>query len=133
MSRQYSELQNRAIALDKDNQELGQLLAQSRQQSKVFEDQLAAMRDQMRGVTAQLAQTRSEKENTDKKVQAMTASMQRQGGVTITPNNSFLQTLPAINLPDVFVRRDGDVIRVELPDSRLFESGSARLRPAGRN
>ncbi len=131
LSRQYSDLQNRATALDKDNQELGQLLAQSRQQSKVFEDQLAALRDQLRGTTAQLAQSRAEKENTDKKVQAMTASMQRQGGVTITPNNSFLQTLPAINLPDVFVRRDGDVIRVELPGNRLFEPGTARLRPGG--
>ena len=115
LSRQSSELQNRATALDKDNQELGQLLAQSRQQSKVFEDQLSALRDQLRGVTSQLAQTRSDKENTDKKVQTMTASMQRQGGVTITPNNSFLQTLPTINLPDVFVRRDGDVIRVLPP------------------
>ena len=133
LSRRYADLQNRATALDKDNQEMGQLLAQSRQQSKVFEDQLAAMRDQLRGVTSQLAQARSEKENTDKKVQAMTASMQRQGGVTITPNNSFLQTLPAINLPDVFVRRDGDVIRVELPGNRLFESGTARLRRADRN
>ncbi|MGD0382155.1 MAG: OmpA family protein [Thermoguttaceae bacterium] len=131
MSRQYAELQNRATALDKDNQEMGQLLAQSRQQSKVFEDQLAAMRDQLRGATAQLAQARSDKESTDKKVQTMTASMQRQGGVTITPNNSFLQTLPAINLPEVFVRRDGDVIRVELPVSRLFEPGSARLRTGG--
>ncbi len=131
LSRQNTELQNRANALDKDNQELGQILAQTRQQSKVFEDQLAALRDQLRGVTGQLAQTRSEKENSDKKVQTMTASMQRQGGVTITPNNSFLQSLPAINLPDVFVRRDGDVIRVELPGNRLFESGSARLRPGG--
>ena len=131
LSRQHAELQNRANALDKDNQELGQLLAQTRQQAKVFEDQLAAMRDQLRGVTAQLVQTRSEKENTEKKVQAMTASMQRQGGVTITPNNSFLQTLPAINLPDVFVRRDGDVIRVELPGNRLFEAGTARLRQGG--
>ena len=131
MSRQYSELQNRASALDKDNQELGQLLAQTRQQSKVFEDQLAALRDQLRSVTAQLAQARTEKESTDKKVQAMTASMQRQGGVTITPNNSFLQTMPAINLPEVFVRRDGDVIRVELPGNRLFETGSARLRQGG--
>ena len=119
------------VALDKDNQELGQLLAQSRQQSKIFEDQLAAMRDQLRGVTSQLAQARSEKENTDKKVQALNASMQRQGGVTITPNNSFLQTMPAINLPDVFVRRDGDVIRVELPGNRMFEPGSNRLRPGG--
>jgi len=131
LSRQNSELQNRATALDKDNQELGQLLAQSRQQSKVFEDQLAALRDQLRGVTSQLAQSRGEKENTDKKVSALTASMQRQGGVTITPNNSFQQSLPAINLPDVFVRRDGDVIRVELPGNRIFESGSARLRPGG--
>jgi flagellar motor protein MotB len=131
LSRQNTELQNRANSLDKDNQELGQLLAQTRQQSKVFEDQLGALRDQLRSVTAQLAQARSEKENTEKKVQALNASMQRQGGVTITPNNSFLQTLPAINLPDVFVRRDGDVIRVELPCSRLFESGTARLRPGG--
>jgi flagellar motor protein MotB len=131
MTRQYSELQNRASALDKDNQELGQMLAQSRQQSKVFEDQLGALRDQLRGVTSQLAQSRSEKDTTDKKVQALNASMQRQGGVTITPNNSFLQTLPAINLPDVFVRRDGDVIRVELPGNRLFETGTARLRPGG--
>ena len=131
LSRQYSELQNRASSLDKDNQELGQLLAQSRQQSKIFEDQLTALRDQLRGATSQLAQARSERENTDKKVQAMTTSMQRQGGVTITPNNSFLQSMPAINLPDVFVRRDGDVIRVELPGNRLFESGSARFRPGG--
>ena len=55
--------------------------------------------------------------------------MQRSGSVSITPNNSLLKNLPAINLPDVHVRRDGDVIRLELPGSRLFESGSARLQP----
>ena len=63
----------------------------------------------------------------------MTASMQRQGGVSITPNNSFLQTLPAINIAGVFVRRDGDVIRIEMPGNTLFESGSARLRPGAAN
>jgi flagellar motor protein MotB len=133
MSRQYQQLQDRANALDRDNQEMGTLLAQSRQQAKVSEDQLAALRDQLRSVTAQLSQTRNDKESTDKRVQALTASMQRQGGVSITPNNSFLQTLPAINIAGVFVRRDGDVIRVELPGSTLFESGSARLRPGAVN
>jgi chemotaxis protein MotB len=59
--------------------------------------------------------------------------MQRQGGVSITPNNSFLQTLPAINIAGVFVRRDGDVIRIELSGNALFESGSARLRPGAVN
>ena len=133
LSRQYEQLQDRANALDRDNQEMGSLLAQSRQQSKVSEDQLAALRDQLRAVTSQLAQARTDKEGVDKRVQAMTASMQRQGGVSIRPNNSFLQTLPAINLAGVFVRRDGDVIRIELPGNSLFESGSARLRPGAAN
>ncbi len=130
-SRQYQQLQDRANALDRDNQETGALLAQARQQAKVSEDQLTALRDQLRSVTAQLAQARSEKENDDKRVQTLTASMQRQGGVLISPNNSFLQTLPATNIPGVFVRRDGDVIRIELPGNSLFESGSARLRRGG--
>ncbi len=133
MTRQNQQLQDRTNALDRDNQEMGTLLAQSRQQAKVSEDQLAALRDQLRGVTTQLAQVRTEKENSDKRAQAMTASMQRQGGVTISPNNSFLQTLPAINIPGIFVRRDGDVIRIELPGNSLFESGSSRLRPGAAN
>jgi chemotaxis protein MotB len=129
MSRQNQLLQDRATALDRDNQEIESLLAQLRQQRQVQEDQLAAVRDQLRGVTAQLTQARQEKDSSDKRVQALTASMRRRGSVSITPNNSLLQTLPAINLPDVHVRRDGDVIRLELPGSRLFESGSARLQP----
>ena len=60
-------------------------------------------------------------------MQALNASMQRQDGITINPNNSFLQTLPAISIAGVFVRRDGDVIRIELPDRHLFEPGSNRL------
>jgi flagellar motor protein MotB len=132
-SRQYQQLQDRATALDRDNQEMGTLLAQSRQQAKVSEDQLAAIREQLRTTTAQLTQIRGEKDNSDKRVQTMTASMQRQGGVSISPNNSYLQTLPAINIPGVFVRRDGDVIRIELPGNSLFESGSSRLRPGANN
>jgi flagellar motor protein MotB len=133
LTRQNQQLQDRASSLDRDNQELGTLLAQTRQQSKVMEDQLGAMREQLRSVTAQLAQVQSDKQNSDKKAQALTASMQRQGGVSITPNNSFLQTLPTIHLPDVYVRRDGDVIRIELPGTRLFDAAGAQLRPGAAN
>jgi flagellar motor protein MotB len=133
LSRQYQQLQDRANALDRDNQEYNTLLAQSRQQAKVFEDQLVALRDQLRTVTAQLADARSEKESTDKRVQTLTASMQRQGNVAINPNSSLAQALPAINIAGVFVRRDGDVIRIELPGNTLFESGSNRLRPGASN
>ncbi len=133
LARQYQQIQDRANALDRDNQEMSTLLAQARQQTKISEDQLAALREQLRTVTAQLAQTRSEKENTDKRVQTLTASMQRHGSVSIDPNNSFLQTLPAINIAGVFVRRDGDVVRVEMPGNTLFEPGSTRLRQGAVN
>jgi len=133
MSRQYKELQSRTTALDRDNQELGTLLAQTRQQTKVAEDQAAALQEQLRGVTAQLAQLRADKGSSDKKVEALNASLRRQGGVSIAPNNSFLQTLPALDLPPGHVRRDGDVIRVALPGNQLFEPGSARLRPTAIN
>jgi len=129
LTRQNQQRQARATSLDRDNQEMGAMLAQVRQQSQVVEAQLAAVRDQLRGVTAQLTQAREEKKSADHKVQALTASVQRRGGASITPNNSFLKTLPAINLPGVNVRRDGDVIRIALPGNQLFESGSARLLP----
>jgi len=128
LSRQGQEMQERAAGLDRDNQELQSLLAQARQRNQVLDDQLAGLRSQLGTVTSQLASAREEKAASESKVQALNASLQRRGGVTITPNNSLLQTLPAINLPDVQVRRDGDVIRVELPESRLFDHGGAQLR-----
>jgi flagellar motor protein MotB len=127
-SRQNQQLQDRVNALSRDNEEKDMLLAQARQQTKVSEDRLALVNEQLRSTSSQLAQIRTEKDSTDKRVQAMTASMQRQGGVTISPNNSFLQTLPAANIPGVASRRDGDVIRVELPAQTLFEPGTAQLR-----
>jgi len=129
-NRQNQEIQNRAAALDRDNQEMSAVLAQAKQRNKVLEDQLAAVREQLTTVTGQLAQTREQKQATESKVQALNASLQRRGGATITPNNSYLQTLPTINYPDISVRRDGDVVRVELPGDRLFESNIARLQPA---
>jgi len=128
MSRQTQEYQSRAATLDRDNQQLQSLLAQAGQQRKVLEDQMAMLQKQLTDVTSQLTRVRDEKAATDQKVQMLTASMQRQGGVTITPNNSYLRELPAMNLPGVTARRDGDVVRVELPADQLFDPGTARLR-----
>ncbi|MGQ9575425.1 MAG: OmpA family protein [Thermoguttaceae bacterium] len=128
LSRQKQELQSRANSLDRDNRELVARLTQEQQRARVLEDQVAMLREQLSGTAAQLARLREEKNTSDQKVQALTASLQRQGGTTITPNNSLLQALPAINLPDVHTRRDGDVIRIELPAHRLFEPGNARLQ-----
>jgi flagellar motor protein MotB len=131
--RQNQQLQSRIDALDRSNQLKETELAQSLQQKKVAEDNLVAVRGQLRDITSQLAQLKGEKQNSDEKARTLTASLARQGGVSITPNNSFLQTLPAIHLPDVHVRRDGDVIRIELPGTRLFESGGPQLKPGAAN
>jgi flagellar motor protein MotB len=125
--RQNRELQGRVDALDKDNQELQTSLAQAKQQTKVAEDQVALLRQQLGTLTSQLAALRDEKKSVEEKTAALTASLQRRGGVTITPNNSLNQTLPTIHLPGVEVRRDGDVVRIELPEHRLFNPGTNQL------
>ena len=131
LSKQTQELQNRAMALDKDNQEKDILLAQERQRAQVAEDQLVAVREQLRTTASQVARLREEQKAAETKVQALNASLQRRGGVTIQPNNSLQQELPAIHLPGVQVRHDGDVIRVELPGDRLYPNGDGRLSPEG--
>ncbi len=133
LRRQNQQLQDRAAQLDRDNQELSVLLSQSKQQTKLSEDQLEALRGRLRLATDQLAQIRTDKEGADRRVQAMTTAMQRNGGVTIGVNNSLAQTLPATNIPGIFVRNDGNVIRIELPARLLFETGGARLLPGAAN
>lgn len=127
--RTAEQIQSRAEALDRDNQELETLLAQSRQQAKMSEERLAAVQDQLRDITTQLAESQDENRSSVNKVQALTASMRRRGNVSIKPNSSLLQALPKIDLPEVYVRRDGDVIRIELPASRLFMAGSVQPLP----
>jgi flagellar motor protein MotB len=124
-------LENRARALDRDNQELESLLAQSRQQIQLLKDELGAVQGQLRTTNDQLAQLRSEKQGLEQKTQAMVASMQRRPQVEIRPNNSLLMDLKLKSLPGVRVRQDGDVIRAELPADKLFQPGSANLTAAG--
>jgi flagellar motor protein MotB len=129
LQQRNNELQSRASTLDRDNQELETLLAQSRQQGKVLEDQLAAVRDQLSTASSQFAQLRDEKQLSDKQTEALLASTRRQSGAKITANNSLQRNLPGVNLPGVEVRTDGDVVRIELPAARLFQTGSTALQP----
>ncbi|HID77180.1 MAG TPA: hypothetical protein EYP56_14445 [Planctomycetaceae bacterium] len=131
LSHQLQELQKRATSLDHSNQELESVLAQTERQNQLLNDQLKLLREQLGGVTAQLAKLREEKQAAQQRVHALTASMRSRGAVTITPNTSHLANLPQIDHPEVHVRRDGDVIRVELPGRLLFQSGSAHLLPEG--
>ena len=129
LNRQREQLQERASALDQNNQESQSLLAQSRQEVDLLRQQLTATREQLRGVNELLAEVREEKQSAASQVKALQASLRKRGSTIITPNSSLPETVPEVGVPGVTARRDGDVIRYELPGSQLFESGSARLRP----
>jgi flagellar motor protein MotB len=129
MEQRFQELQTRAATLDQDNRELQSLVAQLRQQSQLAEDKLLALRDQLTSATAQIGKLHDEKQITEKQAEALVASTRRRAGATITANSSLRRDLPAIALPGVNVRPDGDVVRIELPAARLFGPYSTTLAP----
>lgn len=130
ITQQSQELQKQIEVLDNDNKELQTLLAQSRQQTQVMQEQLTAMREQLSGTAGQMARLQEEHQATEKRTEALVASTRRRASASITANNSFQDTLPTFSQPGVLARRDGDVIRIELPADALFEPNTAQLRVA---
>jgi chemotaxis protein MotB len=125
---QTQQYQQRAAALDRDNQELQSLLAQSKQQAQLMEEQVQATQMQLRDTTSQLAALQTNNQQMQSRTAAMAASIRTQSQAEIRSNNSMLRNLTITNLPGVQVRQDGDVIRVELPSDQLFNPGTAQLK-----
>ena len=124
-----NELQARANSLDQNNQQLQASLAQKQQKVQILADQLTAVQDQLRSVTSQLTQARRDNQDLEQRTKAMAASVSRRGGAKIQANNSLTRDLAIVHLPDIEVRQDGDVVRIELPGEKLFFAGSATLAP----
>ncbi len=127
LARQNQELTTRASTLDEDNQELSTLLAQSQQQNRLLGDQVVALREQLGDTTGQLAKLRDEYSRTSEHTNALAASLRKRSGASISANSSLNRTAETLSIPGVEVRKDGDVLRIELPGNRLFAPGSARL------
>jgi flagellar motor protein MotB len=133
MQRQNQLLQTNAASLDRQHQEMTAVVAQLRQQIKVEQDRSRLLQTQLASTTDQLAKLKKEKDTVAQQAETLTASLQRQRGVVIKPNNSLLTTLPKIDIQGVQVRHDGDVIRIELPSDQLFQYGTTQFHPdAGR-
>ena len=129
IAQQTQQLQQRTAALDKDNQELASLLAQSRQQIQLLEDQMRATQQQLRDTTDRLASAQSDNDQLRSRTTALTASMQTRGQGEIRANNSLLRNLTISSIPGVTVRQDGDVVRIELPGDQLFNFGTSQFKP----
>jgi flagellar motor protein MotB len=128
LAQQTQQLQQRATELDRDNQELESLLAQSRQQTQLLEDQLRATQGQLQDTANRLATVQWDNDQQRSRTTALAASMQNRSSAEIRANNSLLRSLTIANMPGVKVRQDGDVIRIELPADQLFGPGTAQLK-----
>jgi flagellar motor protein MotB len=129
LAQQTQQYQTRAATLDRDNQQLESLLAQSRQQVQLLEDQVRATQAQLKDTTDRLASAQQDNDQLRTSTTALAASVQTRNQAEIRANNSLLRSLSIPNLPGVNVRQDGDVIRIELPADQLFSPGTAQLKP----
>lgn len=123
-----AEADRRATSLDADNRDLHSELAKSQQQVQLLNDKLALLSKQLADTAGQLKAEQLAKQDAERRVETIQASTRLRGGATITANNSVNRALEAISIPGVEVRRDNDVIRVELPADRLFASGTAQFQ-----
>jgi flagellar motor protein MotB len=128
MAQQTQQYQQRAATLDRDNQELQSMLAQSRQQSQLLEEQVRATQTQLKDTTDRLVAAQSDIDQMRGRTSAMAASMQMRNQAEIRANNTLLRGLTITNMPGINVRQDGDVIRIELPGDQLFNFGTAQLK-----
>ncbi|MEX2318143.1 MAG: OmpA family protein [Pirellulales bacterium] len=128
IAQQTQQYQQRAVGLDRDNQELASLLAQSRQQIQLLEEQMRATQGQLRDTTDRLAGVQADNDQLRSRTTALTASMQTRSQAEIRANNSLLRNLSIANMPGVSVRQDGDVVRIELPSDQLFNFGTAQFK-----
>jgi flagellar motor protein MotB len=131
LAQQTQQYQQRAAALDRDNQELQSMLAQSRQQTQLLEEQVQAMQTQLRDTTDRLASVQADNDMLRNRTTALVASVQTQSQAEIRANNSLLRSMTITNLPGINVRQDGDVIRIEVPADQLFEFGTAQPKVGG--
>jgi flagellar motor protein MotB len=130
---QTQQYEVRAQTLDKDNQELESLLAQSRQQLQLLTDELAATRSQLQATTDQLLAVRNDNDQLRTQSAQLVSSAQQRAGAEIRANNSLLKNLTVKDIPGVQVRQDGDVVRVEVAGDRLFMPGSPYLQNGADN
>lgn len=132
LAQREQELQGRADQLDRDNAELESLLAQSRQQVQLLNDQIVATQGQLRATAERLASSQENNTELRERTDALLASSQTPAAtVGFTPNSSLLEPVRLSGLPGVSVRQDGDVIRVAAAVDELFYTASPQMQPTG--
>ncbi len=127
LAQQSQQWRQRAGELDRDNQELESLVAQQRQQISLLNDEVQATRQQLSTAAKQLETSLANNADLKQRTEALTASVTRRVGAEIRPNNSLVKDLAIASMPGIEVRADGEVIRVEIPSSQIFQARTAHF------
>jgi flagellar motor protein MotB len=114
-----------AATTDPKQLEVG--LARSRQEAELMQDEIAALREQLASTSSQLAQARSTGMPANAAAQA-TAAAPAATGMSPAEMEAMMTQL---SVSGAEARIDGNVVRLEIPADRLFESDSANLLPGG--
>ncbi|MBI3864397.1 MAG: OmpA family protein [Planctomycetia bacterium] len=107
---QFRDAHQRAVALDADNQQLHAALAQQQQQTSQMQ---AALQQSQR----ELAELRGSGDGGSVARRGVSARAASHGGA-----------LPLVNIRGADVVQDGDLVRIRLESSHLFNSGQASLK-----
>ncbi|MDA1055103.1 MAG: OmpA family protein [Planctomycetota bacterium] len=128
---QLQDLGRRASALDADNRDLHTELARTDQQNQLLKQEISLVREQLATLSSQARETELAKQEADRQVEALQASVTRGGGAILKANNSLKDSLQLIQIAGLEVRPDGDVIRIEVPADQLFQPGTSQMLPGG--
>lgn len=128
---QHQQLQGELAKANAANQQMTAELAKSRQDVVLAERRVELLNQQLIANNDQIDRLTGEVQEKDRRFETLAASAKRQGGAEISPNNSLDRGLPSFDLQGVEVRRDGDLVRVDIAASRLFAPDDARITPEG--
>ena len=126
---QIEDLDRRATALDSDNRDLHSQLARSQQRTKLLEEHVQRLNTELQQKATELQEMLTAQHATQENLETLQASTRRRGGAMITANNSQQTALREILVPGVEVRREADVMRLELPADQLFQTGTNQFSP----
>lgn len=111
-----AELQMRANSLDADNQQLEGLLAQEQQRSRQLEGDLASIEAQYRQVEARGSRS------------GRLGNASPAASLGFVSGRGGAEWLPVASISGANVFRDGNVVRIRLSNTNLFDPGRATLK-----
>ena len=123
LAQENQQLRIRTDSLDKNNQEMQTLYAEEKRANELLKEQLAVVRDELNTTVEKLASVEDRRDELDQLV----SNRRSRAGATITANNSLHDELALIEIEGIAARRDGDVIRIELPADQIFVPRSEQL------